>query len=105
MLLPLRLVFHSKQIAMHPMKRNRIATGIINFNDYSLEYTQLKNALDLRPRFSMEFAQENGFADTWHIATPVEDLPYSGNTIISNTVESLTLKNSFKTEAAEAFSF
>lgn len=36
-------------------------------------YTQLKNALNLQPGFSMEFAQENGFADTWHVAALAED--------------------------------
>lgn len=55
-------------------------------------YTQLKNALNLQPGFSMEFAQENGFADTWHVAALAEDFPYSGNTVTSNTVESLTLQ-------------
>lgn len=46
----------------------------------------------LQPGFSMEFAQENGFADTWHVAALAEDFPYSGNTVTSNTVESLTLQ-------------
>ena len=55
-------------------------------------YTQLKNALNLQPGFSMEFAQENGFADTWHVAALAEDFPYSGNMVTSNTVESLTLQ-------------
>lgn len=57
-----------------------------------LLYTQLKNALNLQPGFSMDFAQEGGFADTWRVAALAEDFPYSGNTVTDTSIESLTLQ-------------
>ena len=40
----------------------------------------------------MDFAQEGGFADTWHIAALAEDFPYSGNTVTDTSIDRLTLQ-------------
>lgn len=55
-------------------------------------YTQLNNPLNLQPGFSMDFVKENGFADTWHVATLAENAPYSGNTITYNSIDSIALQ-------------
>lgn len=60
--------------------------------NYEGSYTQLKNALNLQPGFSIDFAQEGGFADTWHVAALAEDFPYSGNTVTDTSIDSLTLQ-------------
>lgn len=60
--------------------------------NYEGSYTHLKNALNLQPGFSMDFAQEGGFADTWHVAALAEDFPYSGNTVTDTSIDSLTLQ-------------
>ena len=53
--------------------------------------TRRNTPLALQPGFTMAFAQENGFADTWRVAALAEAVPYSGGEA-ANTADGLTLQ-------------
>lgn len=80
-----------KDVSLNPDYLDCVMITSTYLNDEG-SYTQLKNALNLQPGFSMDFAQEGGFADTWRVAALAEDFPYSGNTVTDTSIESLTLQ-------------
>lgn len=55
-------------------------------------HTRLRDALHLQPGFSVDFAQENGFADTWRAAALAEAPPDSGNMAAGAGADGLVLQ-------------
>ena len=79
-----------EEVSLNPDRLDCVLVTSIDLY-HAGSYVQLKDALHLQPGFSMDFAQENGFADTWYVAALAEALPYSGNTAADDGADGLAL--------------